>query len=130
MHVNCAAPVAVAGAPEPELPVLEAVANPLVEAADGLAYTCAQRARDIDQVPLALATLAPDGHLQFPKTGTIPRINPTYSRIAATLWDDYSTYHALVTDVSSYGTGATMSDITFDRTTGCCTLGRECQEPF
>src|SRR6202030_626287 len=38
---------------------------------------------DIDQVPLSLVTVAPDGHLQFPKTGTIPRINPTYSRIAA-----------------------------------------------
>ncbi|MGI8743943.1 MAG: TonB-dependent receptor domain-containing protein [Bryobacteraceae bacterium] len=55
---------------------------------------------DIDQVPLALTTVSPDGHIQFPKTGTIPRINPVYSRIAATLWDDYSTYHALVTDVN------------------------------
>ncbi len=55
---------------------------------------------DIDQVPLALTTVAPDGHIQFPATGTIPKINPVYGRIAATLWDDYSTYHALVTDVS------------------------------
>ena len=55
---------------------------------------------DIDQVPLALTTLSPDGHIQFPKTGTIPRINPVYSRIAATLWDDYSTYHALQADVN------------------------------
>ena len=54
---------------------------------------------DIDQVPLSLVTTAPDGHIQFPKSGTIQRINPTYSRIAATLWDDFSTYHALVTDV-------------------------------
>jgi hypothetical protein len=54
---------------------------------------------DIDQVPLSLVTVAPDGHLQFPKTGTIPRINPTYSRIAATVWDDYSTYHSLVANV-------------------------------
>ena len=54
---------------------------------------------DIDQVPLSLVTTAPDGHIQFPKTGTIQRINPTYSRIAATLWDDFSTYHALVTDI-------------------------------
>lgn len=53
---------------------------------------------DIDQVPLSLVTVSSDGHLQFPKTGTIPRINPTYSRIAATLWDDYSTYHGLVTN--------------------------------
>jgi hypothetical protein len=55
---------------------------------------------DIDQVPLSLVTVAPDGNLQFPKTGTIQRINPTYSRIAATLWDDHSTYHALVANVS------------------------------
>jgi hypothetical protein len=55
---------------------------------------------DIDQVPLSLVTTAPDGHVQFPKTGTIQRINPSFSRIAATLWDDHSTYHALVTDLS------------------------------
>jgi Carboxypeptidase regulatory-like domain len=54
---------------------------------------------DIDQVPLSLTTTAPDGHVQFPKTGTIQKINPNYSRIAATLWDDSSTYHALVTDL-------------------------------
>jgi hypothetical protein len=55
---------------------------------------------DIDQVPLSLVTVAPDGHLLFPKTGTIQKINPTYSRIAATLWDDHSTYHAFVTDIN------------------------------
>jgi len=53
---------------------------------------------DIDQVPLSLVTISPDGHFQFPKTPTIPRINPAYSRIAATVWDDYSTYHGLVTN--------------------------------
>jgi hypothetical protein len=54
---------------------------------------------DADQVPLSLVTIAPDGHLQFPKTGTIQRINPVYSRIAATVWDDSSTYHSLVTNL-------------------------------
>jgi hypothetical protein len=56
---------------------------------------------DIDQVPLSLVTTAPDGHILFPipPKGSKPqRINPAYSRIAATLWDDYSTYHAFVTD--------------------------------
>src|SRR5215472_8029528 len=55
---------------------------------------------DIDQVPLNLVTTAPDGHVQFPKTGTIQRINPAFSRIASTLWDDHSTYQALVSDLS------------------------------
>ena len=55
---------------------------------------------DIDQVPLSLVTTAPDGHLQFPKTGTIQRINPAYSRIAATLWDDHATYHGLVLNLN------------------------------
>jgi hypothetical protein len=34
---------------------------------------------DIDEVPLSLMTIAPDGLLQFPKTGKIPRINRNYS---------------------------------------------------
>ena len=55
---------------------------------------------DADQVPLSLVTTAPDGHLQFPTTGTIQRINPAYSRIASTFWDDYSTYHSLVANVN------------------------------
>ena len=55
---------------------------------------------DIDQVPLSLVTTAPDRHVQFPTTGTIQRVNPNFSRIATTLWDDHSTYHALVTDLS------------------------------
>jgi TonB-dependent receptor-like protein len=53
---------------------------------------------DIDQVPLSLVTISPDGHFRFPVTAKIPRINPAYSRIAATVWDDYSTYHGLVTN--------------------------------
>jgi len=57
---------------------------------------------DIDQVPLSLTSVAPDGHILFPipPKGTKPqRINPNFGRIAATLWDDWSTYHALVTDL-------------------------------
>jgi len=55
---------------------------------------------DADQVPLSLVTTAPDGRLQFPTTGTIQRINPAFSRIAATFWDDHSTYHSLVANVN------------------------------
>ena len=55
---------------------------------------------DIDQVPLSLVTRSADGHLQFPVSGTIQRINPTYSRIAATLWDDSSTYHSMVANLN------------------------------
>jgi len=57
---------------------------------------------DIDQVPLSLITVAPDGHIQFPAVpkGQKPqKINPAFGRIASTLWDDWSTYHALVTDL-------------------------------
>ncbi len=58
---------------------------------------------DADQVPLSLVTVALDGHIQFPpfsKANPPKRINPTYSRIAASLWDDWSTYHALVADIN------------------------------
>ena len=58
---------------------------------------------DADQVPLSLTTVAPDGHLLFPcapKAGactvTPARINPNYSRIAATVWDDFSSYNGLI----------------------------------
>ena len=56
---------------------------------------------DSDQVPLSQVKVAPDGHLVFPipPPGKKPqRINPTFSRIATTVWDDYSTYHSLVVD--------------------------------
>src|SRR5207245_1921125 len=53
---------------------------------------------DINQVPLSLVTTSADGHLTFPKTGPIPKINPNFSRIAATVWDDSSSYHSLVVD--------------------------------
>lgn len=56
---------------------------------------------DADQVPLSQVTIAPDGHLVFPipAPGKKPaRINPVFSRIASTLWDDSSTYHSLVVD--------------------------------
>jgi hypothetical protein len=55
---------------------------------------------DVDQVPISLVTKSADGHLQFPTSGAIQRINPAFSRIAATFWDDYSTYHALVANLN------------------------------
>ncbi len=60
---------------------------------------------DADEVPPSKVTIAPDGHLIFPiPPGTPPdpkkiqRINPNFSRIATTVWDDFSTYHSLVVD--------------------------------
>jgi len=59
---------------------------------------------DVNQVPFSLVTIAPDGHLLFPTNpalkagGPIARINPNFSRIAATVWDDSSSYHSLVVD--------------------------------
>jgi hypothetical protein len=59
---------------------------------------------DANQVPLSLVTIAPDGHLLFPTNpalrngGPIARINPSFSRIATTVWDDFSNYHSLVVD--------------------------------
>lgn len=61
---------------------------------------------DADQVPPSLVRVSPDGHLLFPTDpklkngGPIPRINPNFSRIATTVWDDSSSYHSLVADVS------------------------------
>lgn len=53
---------------------------------------------DANEVPPALVTRASDGHFLFPKTGPIQRVNPNFSRIAATLWDDSSAYHSLAVD--------------------------------
>ena len=53
---------------------------------------------DADEVPFSLVTFA-NGHLLFPQTGAIQRINPNFSRIATTLWDDSSSYHSLVVNV-------------------------------
>jgi len=53
---------------------------------------------DADQVPFSFVTFAPDGHLLFPTT--TPRINPNFSRIATTVWDDSSSYHSLLVDVN------------------------------
>lgn len=57
---------------------------------------------DANEVPPSLVTIAPDGHLLFPPvdpaTKKPRRINLNFSRIAATVWDDFSTYHGLVTD--------------------------------
>jgi hypothetical protein len=59
---------------------------------------------DADQVSPNLVTVSPDGHLLFPTNpalrngGPIARINPNFSRIATTVWDDFSDYHSLVMD--------------------------------
>src|SRR5258708_30416273 len=59
---------------------------------------------DADQVPASLVTRSADGLLLFPTNpalkggGPIARINPNYSRIATTVWDDFSDYHSLVMD--------------------------------
>jgi Carboxypeptidase regulatory-like domain len=53
---------------------------------------------DANQVPPSLVTRAADGHLLFPTTGKIQRINSSFSRIATTVWDDFSTYHGLMVD--------------------------------
>ena len=50
---------------------------------------------DIDQVPPSLVTTLPGGKLQFPTTGTIPKINPNWARIMGSFWDGYSVYHSL-----------------------------------
>lgn len=50
---------------------------------------------DSDQVPPSLVTRTPDGHLQFPTTGTIQKINPNFGRIDTVLWIGHSTYHSL-----------------------------------
>ena len=61
---------------------------------------------DADQVPLSLVTIAPNGAILFPTNpavrngGPIARVNPNYSRIATTVWDDFSNYHALVLDIN------------------------------
>jgi hypothetical protein len=61
---------------------------------------------DADQVPPSLVTRSPTGVLLFPTDpslrngGPIQRINPNFSRIAATVWDDFSDYRALVMDLS------------------------------
>ena len=67
---------------------------------------------DVNQVPLSLVTTSSDGHLVFPTNpairngGPIPRVNPNFSRIAATVWDDFSTYHSLVLDFNRRFSGA------------------------
>jgi hypothetical protein len=67
-------------------------------------YNLPRSIEDVNQVPLSLVTTAPDGHLVFPTDpairngGPIPRINPNFSRIAATVWDTFSNYHSLIMD--------------------------------
>lgn len=55
---------------------------------------------DMDQVPPSLVTMSPDGHLLFPTSGPIQRINPNFGRIVGTMWIDYSKYNALLVNVS------------------------------
>ncbi len=61
---------------------------------------------DMNQVPASLTTTSADGHLLFPTNpalrngGPIPRINPSFSRIAGTVWDDFSDYHSVVMDLN------------------------------
>jgi hypothetical protein len=55
---------------------------------------------DANQVPASLVTKSPDGSLRFPTAGPIARINPNFSRIAATVWDDFSEYHSLVMELN------------------------------
>ncbi|MGI8743921.1 MAG: TonB-dependent receptor domain-containing protein [Bryobacteraceae bacterium] len=59
-----------------------------------------QGIEDADQVPVSLVTQTPDGHLLFPTTGTIQRINPNFGRIVATVWRDWSKYNGLLVNVS------------------------------
>jgi hypothetical protein len=51
---------------------------------------------DIDLVPPQYLRTAPDGHLSFPAGS--PRINPNWSRIPATFWNDFSAYNGMVVD--------------------------------
>ena len=51
---------------------------------------------DANEVPFSLVTLSSDGHLLFPTTGRIQKVNANFARIATTVWDDSSTYHSLV----------------------------------
>jgi Carboxypeptidase regulatory-like domain/TonB dependent receptor-like, beta-barrel len=51
---------------------------------------------DFDMASPAYLTKAPDGHLAI--VPGAPRINPNWGRIPATVWDDTSSYNALVVD--------------------------------
>ena len=96
---------------------------------------------DMDQVPLSLVTISPDGHLVFPipaggKSSNVKRINPNFGRIEGMVWTDYSIYHGLLTNISkrmSHGLNAqatytwsksmdegssTFSDNEYDNTVG------------
>jgi hypothetical protein len=60
---------------------------------------------DMDQVPPSLVTVSPDGHLLFPTSGKIQRINPNFGRIVGTMWIDYAKYNALLVNVSKRFSG-------------------------
>ena len=59
-----------------------------------------RRYGDLNLVPPFLVKTAPDGHLLFPTTGPIQRINPSFPLIPATLWNGYSIYHSGQVNVS------------------------------
>ena len=69
-------------------------------------YNLPRSIEDVNQVPLSLVTFSADGHVLFPTNpalkagGPIARINPNFSRIAATVWDDFSTYNSLLVDLN------------------------------
>jgi len=52
-------------------------------------------ADDSDMVLPSVVTVSPDGHLLFPDTRPIQRVNPNFSQISTLGWYGYSTYHAL-----------------------------------
>ena len=57
---------------------------------------------DTNLVPPSLVTIAPDGDLQFPTTGPIPKINPNplLAGVPGMLWNGWSIYHALQVNVT------------------------------
>ena len=54
---------------------------------------------DADQVPQSLLTVAPNGRLQFPTTGTIQRINPKFGQIQTQEWYGWARYNALTVNL-------------------------------
>jgi Carboxypeptidase regulatory-like domain/TonB dependent receptor-like, beta-barrel len=57
---------------------------------------------DVNVVPPSLVTVTPDGHLQFPTSGPIQRINPNpiFHGVPGMLWDGWSKYNALQVSVN------------------------------
>jgi len=71
-----------------------------------------RRYGDLNLVPPYLVKTLPDGHLQFPATGSIQRINPNFPLIPATLWNGYSIYHSGQLNVSQrFSHGVTFQGV-------------------